>query len=208
MKKTLPILWMAFICLLCFSQEARSQQNFRVAAAALNSVQEVVVESRANWTMMFPAAELPEYGFANAKELSAAVPGAPIQVFYMSRNQSTGAVDIAQSDEFLIPLLVQGQARAFLTVAYFQGRFQVVSAGETNLAKDASPYIIQHTKTPLVWLKDVNHSADFIAERGTTLDASGVVFMPLFTAKRAELTQPMALRELVSRIKAMPVQFD
>jgi hypothetical protein len=90
-------------------------------------------------------------------------------------------------------------------VAFFEGRYQVVAAGEMNLAKDASAYIMDHlsSRKNLIWLKQLNHQADFIA-----VGESEPVFHPLFTAETVNVTEPMNYSSLEKYFQSLPLSYN
>ena len=209
MRKTLTLFWACMLCMFGLTNFATAQNRFRPEKGALDQVQKAVESSRASWLNMFPAGELPEFGFKDQQEKALAIPGKPIEVFNMFRGFD-GTIQAQPAGEFLVPLLVDGRTRVFLTVAYFENKWQVVAAGEMNLAQEAAPYISRAGKAgrPLVWLRNLNHSADFIADAGAAATDAALEFTPLSTAARASFKSPIAYRELEARIGKMPVQFD
>ena len=210
MRKTFTLMWACMLCLLCLSVQVQAQNRFRSEKGQLEEVRKVVNDSRSFWLHMFPAAELPDYGFRDEKEKTQAVPGQPIEVYNMYRSFN-GATEVQPAGEFLVPLLINGKPRVFLTVAFFEGRFQVVSVGEMNLAQEATPYVSRANETKgsqLVWLRNLNHSADFIADAANLVNDASLVFSPLSTAQRASFQQPIVYSELETRISKMLVQFD
>jgi hypothetical protein len=208
MRKNLTRIWVCMLCILGISVVAQAQNRFRPEPAQLEEVQQVVKNSRAAWLSMFPADELPDYGFRNATEMQQALPGKPIEVYAMYRDFN-GTIQAHPSGEFLVPLMLDGKPRVFLTVAHFENRWQVVAVGEMNLAQETTPYLSRAKETTrFVWLKNLNHSADFIAEANPTISETTLQFAPLSTAQRASFQQPLAYRELEARISKMIVQFD
>jgi hypothetical protein len=155
-----------------------------------------------SWMYMFPADDLPSYGFNNADELNQAKAGNPIEVFNMYRDNE-GNPGMEKSEEFIVPIIYNNEVRAFITVAFFEGKYQVVAAGDMNLAKDASSIIMQSdASTKLIWLKHLNYSADFIA----TSDASGnMLFHPLFTAKRTSVNRAASYNTLKDYFQTLPL---
>src|SRR5688572_21261071 len=209
MRKKLTLVWACLLCMLGLSGALQAQNRFRPEPTQLDEVMKTVDASRATWLHMFPAEELPDYGFKDQEEKARAIPGNAIEVFNMYRDFD-GKIQSQPAGEFLVPLLVNGQSRVFLTVAFFQNKWQVVAVGEMNLAQEAAPYISQAAKTnsSLVWLRNLNHSADFIADASTAATEANLQFMPLSTAGRASFKQPLAYSELATRISKMIVQFD
>jgi hypothetical protein len=207
MKKPLPFLWAALVCLLCLTGSVQAQNSFRTPAADLKAISKAVAGSRAAWQTMFPANELPEFGFRDQHELASATPGQPIEIYLMG-HPTQGTTRVVSANEFFIPLQLNGHTRAFLKVAYHENRYQVVAAGEMNLASDASDYIKKANaagQSRLIWLTDVNHSADFISVPTTSLD---VEFTPLSTAKRASIMEPVLYSQLVQQVQAMPLPIE
>ncbi|MFC5270897.1 hypothetical protein [Adhaeribacter terreus] len=208
MRKNLTRIWVCMLCILGISVAAQAQNRFQPEPAQLEEVQQVVRNSRTVWQNMFPAEELPDYGFRNAAEMNQALPGKPIEVYAMYRDFN-GVIQAHPSGEFLVPLLLDGKPRVFLTVAHFENRWQVVAVGEMHLAQETAPYLSRAKETSrFVWLKNLNHSADFIAEANPALSEARIEFAPLSTAQRALFQQPLAYRELETRISKMIVQFD
>ena len=209
MRKMFTLAGACLLCVLGTFNSAQAQNRFRPDNSRLEEVQKVVLNSRATWQELFPAEELPDYGFQNQQEQKLAVPGKPIEVYAMYRTFE-GKIETQPNGEFLVPLLIDGKPRVFLTVAFFENRYQVVAVGEMNLAQEATAYISQanSSKKQLIWLRNLNHSADFIADASASLTDDKLQFVPLSTAQRASFTEPIAYNELVTRIGKMIVQFD
>ena len=203
-------LWVCTLCMLGLSGALQAQNRFLPERSQLDEVNKAVKASRDSWLNMFPANELPDYGFRDQREKSSSVPGKPIEVFAMYRD-SDGKIKSQPTGEFLVPLLIDGKSRTFLTVAYFENKWQVVAVGEMNLAQEAAPFISRAGKEGsdnLIWLKNINHAADFIASAGTALSDDQLQFMPLSTAQRASFKEPLSYRQLEARVNKMLVQFD
>ena len=210
MRKFFTMAGVCIFCMLGTINLALAQNRFRPDLGSIEEVQKVVLSSRDSWQQLFPADELPDYGFRDKIEKDRAVPGKPIEVFAMYRTFE-GVIETQPTGEFLVPLLLDGKPRVFLTVAFFENRYQVVAVGEMNLAQEAAAYISQGNSSrgkQLIWLRNLNHSADFIADSNSSLADENLQFVPLSTAKRAAFNEPIAYTELVNRIGKMVVQFD
>lgn len=209
MRKIFTLVGAALLCLLLTAQATQAQNRFRPDNRSLEEVQKVVQNSRAEWQALFPAEELPDYGFRNQQEKALAQPGKPMEVFAMYRTFE-GRIETQPTGEFLVPLLLDGKPRVFLTVAFFENRYQVVAVGEMNLAQEAAAYLSPagNAKKQFIWLRNLNHAADFIADASSSLTDDQLQFAPLSTAQRAAFTEPLAYQELVARIGKMIVQFD
>lgn len=209
MRKSLTLVWACILCMFTLSHAATGQNRFRPERGQAEEIKNVVESSRGFWLHLFPANELPDYGFKNQEEKAKALAGKPIEVFNMYKDFD-GKIQSQPAGEFLVPLLIEGKTRVFLTVAFFENKWQVVAAGEKNLAQEAAPFISRAGKSgsQLVWLRNLNHSADFIADAGAAVTESALEFTPLSTAQRATFKQPIAYRELEARIGKMLVQFD
>jgi hypothetical protein len=209
MRKIFTLVGAGLLCLFGTLHSASAQNRFRPDNGRLEEVQKVVLSSRDAWQELFPANELPDYGFRDQQEKKMAVPGKPIEVYAMYRTFE-GKIETQPTGEFLVPLLIDGRPRVFLTVAFFENRYQVVAVGEMNLAQEATAYLSQpgSDKKQHIWLRNLNHAADFIADANSSLTDASLHFMPLSTARRASFREPIAYPELVNRIGKMIVQFD
>lgn len=181
----------------------RAQNRFAVSGT--EEVKNAVIQQRDYWLHLFPDDDLNSFGFNSADEKNNAVPGDPIAVYHMYRDFN-GQPNMQPAEEFLVPLIVLNEVRAFITVAYFEGKYQVVNGGEMNLAKDASSFIMQHHKsgTPLIWVKQLNYAADFIAVNAS----SEPVLQPLFTAKRAMITEATTYKTAEQHFQSLPLSFN
>ena len=188
------------LCLLSWSVNVQAQNKFK-SSTPLQDVQLAVENSRDHWLHMFPDDDLKSFGFSNRAELTAAVPGNPIEVYLMY--QEEGKQVMKPAGEFLIPMKTAGNTTAFLTVAYFEGRYRVVSAGEMNLAMDASKFIAGNNQ---VWVRNIDHNADFIGTKAA--DDAVVMFTPLFTAERASFNAPVSYNVLIERFNSMIVNHN
>jgi len=200
-KQTISGLCLTFILLL--PGFLRAQNRFAVSSTV--EVKNAVIQQRDYWLHLFPDDDLTSFGFNSLEEKNNAVPGEPITVYHMFRDYN-GNPNVQSAEEYLVPLIVMNEVRAFITVAYFEGSYQVVNGGEMNLAKDASPFIMQHHKsgTPLIWVKQLNYAADFIAVNTSSEPA----LQPLFTAKRAMVTEATSYKAAEQHFQSLPLSFN
>lgn len=196
-------LGLCIACIILLPSLSMAQNNLRLSDD-FDKVQQAVQQNE-SWMYLFPDDDLPSFGFNNSNELKMSHAGDPIEVFYMYRDYD-GNPGITNPDEFLVPVIYNNEVRAFVTVALFEGKFQVVSAGEMTLAKDASSIIMQQraSRTKLVWLKQLNYQADFIA----TASGSNNLFYPLFTAKRTFVNEPATYNSLENYFQTLPLSFN
>jgi len=83
------------------------------------------------------------YGFKDKAELDAVVLGEPLEAYVLTpqalenfNSKQSLAEQLKQMQRWEFPLLVEGDARAILVVAFFQGRWQAVEFGNAPLAKN------------------------------------------------------------------------
>lgn len=159
-----------------------------------------IAASNDNWMYLFPDDDLQSFGFNNTNELKQAKAGNPIEVFHMYRDYD-GNPGVVKPGEFMVPIIYNNEVRAFVTIAFFEGKYQVVSGGEMGLAKDVSTLIMKQREAnaKLVWLKQLNYQADFIAE------STNMIFQPLFTAKRAMVFDAASYTALQDYFQTLPL---
>ena len=191
-------------CLMILPGLLPAQNRFAKNPEDVARISAMVSATRNEWTNMFPGDDLPSFGFENMQQLSQSIPGYPVPVFHQFKN-SQGETETRFTSSYLVPLILNNGIRVFLTVAFFEEKYQVVAAGEKNLAQEASDLLINSTSHP-VWLQNLDQAADFISFTKDHTQENDMEFFPLTTAGRANFSEPIKYRELIGRMAEMPVQ--
>ncbi len=181
-----------------------AQNRFARTPVDADLVSAVVLETRISWMNMLPWDDLLSFGFESVGQLSLSIPGQPVPVFQQFKN-SQGEMETRFTSSYLVPLILNNEIRMFLTVAFFEEKYQVVAAGEKNLAQEATEFLINSTAHPL-WLQNLNQAADFISYADDQTAENDMEFFPLSTARRASFSEPVKFPELIRRMVEMPVQ--
>lgn len=153
------------------------------------------------------------YGFADRGQMSRARPGAPYQVVLFEHRRSAGPdLDAVQPvEEWRVPVVCDGEARALLTVARVDGALKAVDFGAAVLAKEIGRaereqgMAGKEARRALVRFPQLRADVVALGRPGARLDEATMV--PL-TSGRAALGQdapaegPWTLKNVVAAARA------
>lgn len=160
-----------------------------------------------------PAGHEKDYGFNSTDELAIASPGTPMREYAMNKQEyntvkpSDGKSIVALS-EWMVPVMVNGECRAFLTIAKMKGKWKAVNFGSAPVAKEVNDMQSQfiHSTGTLAILILQREEAIFILQMPSA-DFSSWVLYPLSSARVAFNLAPegsqvsYTMKEMLSRFK-------
>lgn len=221
MKKALAI-WFAWLvfwgpCLLALGNHPTVPPS--VNKAANRDLAEIVGAAAEGWqrfSRLVPWDDLAGYGFRSLDELAAVELGAPVEIHAFAHERF---VDSTAGDEALVtftghwrvPLLVQGEFRAFVTVTEQDGRLTAVEFGAAGLAGELEKYRRGlASDQQLVLVRYYLQSADFVGIKRMHEPMASGIFYPLRSGRNS-LRQAGVLRqdglgfhELVQSVRQLP----
>jgi hypothetical protein len=122
-----------FVILMCFLNVVYAESPSDVNAAAESGLSHMLAS--------IPKGLESKYGFANREEFRTATIGSPyqMQTIHPEVMKSNAAITddmITSAEEWRFPVICDGRARALLTVAKVEGRWQAVDIGAAILASE------------------------------------------------------------------------
>jgi hypothetical protein len=138
-----------------------------------------------------PAGSESLYGFSSRDELLQVKLGTPIPVFTIVPDSTMGDIVTAKeyltiTDEWRIPITVDGEAKALLTLSKVNGTWKCVDFGAAGLAREIQKFIESHsfdeTRQQLALLRLYQLHADFAMVRDTATSVNAAAFYPLRSA--------------------------
>jgi len=221
MKKALAICsaWLVFWgpCLLASGNHSPVPPS--ASKAADRDLAEIVGAAAAGWqgySRLIPRDDPAGYGFRSVDELAAVELGAPVEIhaFAYERFADSSAGDealVAFTGHWRVPLLVGGEARAFVTVTEQGGRLTAVEFGAAGLAGELEKYRLGlASDQQLVLVRYYPQSADFVGIKRIHESVTSGIFYPLRSGRTC-LRQAGALRqvgfgfhELVQSVRQLP----
>jgi hypothetical protein len=107
------------------------------------------------------------YGFHNRQEFSRAIPGDPLRIYSIHPDSIRGEINpgkeyLVAQEEWKVPVLIDGDARALLTVAKVDGKLKVVELGATGLARELGVVGKEHPTDQKIILRLYQLQCDFL----------------------------------------------
>lgn len=120
-----------------------------------------------SYLQKIPAGLEERYGFHNRQEFSRAIPGEPVRIYSvhpdsLRRGIGAGKEYLIAQDQWKVPVLVNGEARALLTVAMVEGKPKVVELGAVGLAQELGAVELQHPSEQKAILRLYQLQCDFL----------------------------------------------
>lgn len=130
------------------------------------------------------------YGFKNREEFKSATLGSPILVYTFSENFfNEGELNVNESlvstGEWRVPVVVNGEFRAFLTVANYEGKWKVVDFGAAVLAKELGGFEKGNPDDNKVLLRCYQKKCDFLVLGDDSKSVFEGNIYPLYSAKKS-----------------------
>lgn len=123
-----------------------------VAFGQMNKVKEVTDAADKGYRAYLekiPDGQESKYGFNSRDEFARVMTGKPYQIIILKKEfytdmDLTGEDCLQPLDEWRVPLMVDDENRAFLTVAWVKGQFKTVGLGAAGLAKELGEFEKEH----------------------------------------------------------------
>ena len=209
MKRSAMTLGMGLLVLVLIAGKAQAQLDLHRDVAGLTAVEKEFSLIKSEWYKLILPDEINDYGFMSVEEAQQAEAGPFIELYSMHVDRE-GKTQYSRTHEYLVPMMVNGQARVFVKMAFFEKKYQMVSVGETTLAMDASEIIQQAASASgrLIWIQHLNFSADFIATVSDEMPGKDLTLIPIFTARRAGIDSAMPVSRVIELLSSTPYSID
>lgn len=157
MKQKNTLLYVSL--LIGMSLSAQPQDRLPEESAKL--VKEAAMENASTFLQLIPQGQEQEYGFDNRKDFSKIKIEEPFQMYYMGYKENK--LGFVQANEWRVPLSVDGKYIALLTVAFYEGKAQLVDFGANVLAQKLQESIQQSiTGKERILIRSTYLSRDFV----------------------------------------------
>lgn len=110
-----------------------AQHQDRRPEQSVNLVKEAARENASTFLQLIPQGQEKEYGFDNRNDFSRIRIEEPFQLYYMSYNENK--LGFVPANEWRVPVSVDGKYVALLTVAFYEGKAELVDFGANVLAQ-------------------------------------------------------------------------
>jgi hypothetical protein len=138
-----------------------------------------------------PVGQESNYGFNNREEFARVKTGKPYQIIILKKEfftdpELTGEDYLQPLNEWRVPLMVDRENRAFLTVAMANGQFKAVGLGAAGLAREVGEFEKEQPSSRHFGeiLRVHKMTSDFLLLSDEDNPASSVLF-PLQSARKA-----------------------
>jgi hypothetical protein len=168
MKQKKSLLYLSL--LIGMSLSAQPQERIREQSAKL--VKEAAIDNAATFFQLIPQGQEQDYGFENRNDFSRIRIEEPFQMYYMGYKENK--LGFVQANEWRVPVSVDGKYIALLTVAFYEGKAQVVDFGANGLAQKLQESIQQSIiGSERILIRSTYLSRDFV-----TTDFAGLSKSP------------------------------
>lgn len=183
MKQKRTILYLS----LFFGMSLSVQGQDRSTEMSADLVKEAAIENASSFLQLIPPGQEKDYGFESRTDFSKIKIEEPFQTYYMSYKQDQ--LSFVEGNEWRVPLSVNGHYVALLTVAFNEGRAEVVDFGANRLAQKLQELERQSLSTQHILIRSTYLSRDYVtsdfAALSASQDASG------FRALNMDSAQPL-----------------
>jgi hypothetical protein len=149
-----------------------AQPQGRIPEQSAGLVKEAAMENASTFLQLIPQGQEKEYGFGNRNDFSKIKIEEPFQMYYMGYKENK--LGFVQANEWRVPISVEGKYIALLTVAFYEGKAQVVDFGANGLAQKLQESIQQSIiGSERILIRSTYLSRDFV-----TTDFAGLSKSP------------------------------
>mgnify|MGYP003635716355 CR=1 FL=1 len=154
----IPILILSiFISILSFAQSNNSE-----------NVKQIAKSDAINFFNLIPQGQENEYGFSKRSDFDKVEIGEPYQVYFVVKKD--GAINFKSTNNWRVPVLVDGKSVALLTVISTKGGAKVVDFGATGLAAKLQEFEAEYTASnERVLIRNTYLSVDYIVPQFSAL---------------------------------------
>ena len=154
--------------------------------ATRGDIAQAAVKQLPQWLDKIPSGQEQYYGFAEREEFSLATIGTPVHTFYFADEMAGDAPNhstekLAPSYEWRVPVAVNNEYRALVTVAPVDGEWKIVDIGAAGLARELGSHKTGHQN---ILLRSFKAKSDFLVIPSGDQTGKGVLLMPLQSARR------------------------
>ncbi len=167
-----------FTCVLPASVENSLDANKEICRAASLQLPQ--------WLDKIPAGQEQYFGFTSREDFSRATIGVPVHTYYFSDelSESTSAQSsevLTPAYEWRVPVTVDNEYRALVTVAPINGEWKIVDIGAAGLARELGNVKTGHLN---ILLRSFSSKSDFLVTPSIDQAGKGVMLLPLQSARR------------------------
>lgn len=133
-----------------------------------------------------PAGFESQYGFKNREEFNSASLNSILKVYFINSKSSDKELQILTSNEYRIPVIINNEYRALLTVSKIDGDWHIVDFGAVALAKEIENYyniVPSVIENEVIFLRIYGINCDFITSKKADENFDTCKFYPLQSAK-------------------------
>lgn len=182
MKHKKSLLYLSL--LIGMSLSAQSQNRF--PDQSTNLVKEAAIENASTFLELIPKGQEKEYGFDSRNDFSQIKIEEPFQMYYMGYKENK--LGFVQANEWRVPISVNGKYVALLTVAFYEGKAELVDFGANVLAQKLQESMQQATTgSDRIIIRSTYLSRDYVtsdfAGLCKTKDANGFLELNLDSAQ-------------------------
>ena len=176
MKNTVKLCVVSILFIFLFTSISPASTDF--SQIDTDDIRLAATQQLATWLDKIPSGQEQHFGFADRDEFSTATIGTPIHTFYFADELEAPAKELlVPSYEWRVPVLVNNEYRALLTVAPVEGVLNIVDLGAARLARELGT----QTNHKNVLLRSFKAKCDFLVADHT---GKGIMLMPLQSARR------------------------
>ena len=181
-KKVISLIAASFIGIACFAYFPKGENNGKALVDERNQkIYEVVKKDLSTFLEIIPAGFETQHGFNNRAEFAKAIPGGIYTIVGINENGKTIATDL-----FNIPVIVDNQYKAMITVSFTDGKYELETVGAAMLAAELQ---ILEKQQPAaeerIMLNVYSKTAGFVAYKTIDKSIETADFIPLTSAKTA-----------------------
>jgi hypothetical protein len=161
------------------------------------------------------------YGFENRDQFKTVTTGQPLQLLSLSSETLTPdnntAVNLIPRNEWLVPIMVNNNIKAMITVAMHEGRYQAVDFGAKDFARELNSFkqIPGNADKNVSVLRIYRLQSDFLVLPAETQPGPQRLIIPMKSAQLAlfngasynsGLKENVAMTLIQHKLKSLPVQ--
>jgi hypothetical protein len=151
------------------------------------------------------------YGFLNRKEFTRASPGVPIRVYIPEAGSVNGLSDSLSNhpralNEWRVPILVDGEHRALLTVEAIGGKLAVTDLGAAGLSRELGEFKKKYPARHSALFRLQPLQCDFIIIDRTGVGLNDGDYHPMRSARTifsTDAPSPRSRKELFAEIRRL-----
>lgn len=186
-----------------------------------NEIRNIALNESPEFLNNIPVGQEMLYGFENRDQFKSVTTGQPLQLLSLSSESITpdnnSAVNLIPHNEWLVPLIVNNNIKAMITVTMHEGRYQAVDFGAKDFANELNSFkeITGNANKNISILRIYRLQSDFLVLPAETQPGSQRLIIPMKSAQLAlfngasfnsGLKEDVAKIIIQDKLKSLPVQ--